>query len=159
MNRGKVPVGRKADAQENRSEASEYPLHKSTEGYPPVLKNALSQIDQDLIRKNKKLSSELFKVLAVASPKSAVDLISGLAVDLADFWEIGEEHRQRIRELRNMRFPRDRQRFENMLYDLQIRLVWHAEWHAKHLKRRLEQLKVDLKLKPRRRKRVSSHTC
>jgi hypothetical protein len=104
------------------------------------------QIDRKLIRKNVKLSANLGKVLAAASPRSTEYLRSGIAVDLADFWEIGEEHRRRIKELSAMRFPKDKQRFIDMLYEFEVRLVIHAEYHAKLLKRRLVRLKRDLEL-------------
>ncbi len=103
-------------------------------------------IDRKVIRKNVKLSTNLGKVLAAASPRSTEYLRSGIAVDLADFWEIGEEHRRRIKELSAMRFPKDKQRFIDMLYEFEIRLVIHAEYHTKLLKRRLARLKRDLKL-------------
>lgn len=99
--------------------------------------------NRSLIRRNTKLSARLRKVLAAASPESSLNLISGIAVDLADFWEIGEEHRRRIKQLLNMQFPKDKKRFANMLYDFEIRLVIHAEWHAKHLKKFLAAYKKD----------------
>jgi hypothetical protein len=100
-------------------------------------------VNRSLIRRNTRLSARLRKVLAAASPESSVNLISGIAVDLADFWEIGDEHRRRIKQLLNMQFPKDKKRFENMLYDFEIRLVIHAEWHAKHLKKFLAAYKKD----------------
>lgn len=110
-----------------------------------LVKNMFRQkIDQTLIRRNVRLSARLCNVLGAASPNSTVDLVSGIAVDLADFWEIGEEHRQRVKKLLNMKFPKDRKRLEEMLYELDIRLVMHAEWHAKHLKKRLAKFKHDL---------------
>jgi hypothetical protein len=150
-----APARKKLGTQRHFSSGSY--LYDLIEVCPPFLRKELrktiQRIDPGLIRKTQKLSGELFKVLACASPRSTTHLISGIAVDLSDFWEIGEEHRRRIKELRDMRFPRDRRRFEEMLYELQIRLVWHTEWHAKHLKGRLEQLKADLHLKPSRRRR------
>jgi hypothetical protein len=101
------------------------------------------KVNRSRIRRNVKLSARLRKVLAAASPSSTMNLISGIAVDLADFWEIGEEHRRRIKQLLNMQFPKDKKRFENMLYDFEIRLVIHAEWHAKHLKKFLAAYKKD----------------
>jgi hypothetical protein len=53
------------------------------------------RVNRSLIRKNIRLSARLRKVLAAASPDSSKNLISGIAVDLADFWEIGDEHRRR----------------------------------------------------------------
>src|SRR5438309_11578011 len=55
--------------------------------------------NRSLIRRNTRLSARLRKVLAAASPESSVNLISGIAVDLADFCEIGDEHRRRIKQL------------------------------------------------------------
>jgi hypothetical protein len=105
------------------------------------------KIDRNLIRKNVRLCARLRNILGAASPQSTVNLIGGIAVDLADFWGIGEEHKLRVKELLEMRFPKDRKRFEDMLYEFEIGLVMHAEWHAKHLRRRLEKMKKDLKLK------------
>lgn len=104
------------------------------------------KVDQQLIRKNVRLSQHLFRILATASPQSTANLISGIAVDLADFVEIGEEHRRRVQELSKMKFPKDKKRFEDLLYEFEIRLVVHAEWHTRHLKRRLAKLKHDLEL-------------
>jgi len=102
------------------------------------------KIDMNLVRKNARLSARLRKVLSAASPQSKPDLISGIAVDLADFSEIGEEHNRRLKELSQMQFPRDRERLEDLIYEFDVRLVMHAEWHARHLKRRLAKLKLDL---------------
>jgi hypothetical protein len=103
-------------------------------------------LDRNLIRKNVKLSKNLNKALTAVSPRSTEHLRSGIAVDLADFWEIGEEHRRRVKELCGMRFPKDKERFIDMLYEFEVRLVIHAEYHAKLLKGRLTRLKRDLKL-------------
>jgi hypothetical protein len=111
-----------------------------------VLLDQLGPIDKKLIRKNVKLSGDLGKILRDASPHSTEYLLSGIAVDLADFWEIGIEHRRRLQELSGMKFPKDKDRFIDMLYEFEIRLVMHAEYHARLLKRRLTRLKRDLKL-------------
>ncbi len=132
----------------NRTKASQWPedildqLARSS----PLLKHIAENVDTKLIRQNGKLTKKLSKVLAAASPKSTRYLISGIAVDLADFWEIAIEHERRVKELSRMRFPRDRKRFVEMLYEFEIRLVMHADWHARYLKRRLTKLKRDLKL-------------
>src|SRR5579859_2643836 len=68
------------------------------------------KVQKSRIRRNARLSARLRKVLSAASPDSATNLVSGIAVDLADFWEIGEEHRQRVKQLLKMKFPRDRNR-------------------------------------------------
>ena len=102
------------------------------------------RVNRNLIDRNIRLSARLRKVLMAASPESSKNLISGIAVDLADFWEIGDEHRRRIKQLLSMQFPKDKKRFEDMLYDFEIRLVIHAEWHAKHLKKFLAAFKKDL---------------
>jgi hypothetical protein len=104
-----------------------------------------TKIDRPLVRKTVRLSARLRKVFTAASPTSTADLVSGIAVDLADFWEIGVEHQRRIQELLNMKFPKDAKRLEDMLYEFDIRLVMHAEWHAKHLKRLLAKFKNNLK--------------
>jgi hypothetical protein len=111
------------------------------------LKAITKNIDKNAIRQNLKRSNSLLKILSTASPKSSKDLLSGIAVDLADFWDIANEHQRRVAEMSKMRFPKDKRRFENMLYELEIGLVIHAEYHAKFLKRRLSRLKKDLKLK------------
>jgi hypothetical protein len=112
----------------------------------PFLRNISRRIDRVAIRKNVKRSNNLLRVLAAASPKSSENLLSGIAVDLADFWDIAKEHQRRVKELSAMHFPRDKRRLENMLYEFEIGLVVHAEYHVKALKRRLAHLKRDLKL-------------
>jgi hypothetical protein len=42
-----------------------------------------------------------------------------------------------------MQFPEDKKRFEDMLYDFEVRLVIHVEWHAKHLRKFLAEFKKD----------------
>jgi len=112
----------------------------------PFLRDILGTIDKTLVRKYKKLYAQLVKVLSSASPKSTQDLISGIAVDLADFQEIAVEHQRRVKKFSQMHFPEDQEQFIDMLYEFEIRLVMHAEWHAKHLKARLAKLKRDLRL-------------
>lgn len=109
-----------------------------------------ARIDRRMIRKVVNLSRRLNAVLSAASPRSTKDLISGVAVDLSDLWEVGQEHERRIAKLLKMRFPRDKARLEDMLYDFEIRLIYHAEWHLRHLKKRLAQLRRDLRKKPSR---------
>jgi hypothetical protein len=104
------------------------------------------KIDGTLIRKYKHVRARLEKVLSAASPKSNPELISGIAVDLADFWEISVEHQRRIRSLSAIKFPRDQRRFVDLLYQFEIRLVMHADWHVKKLRPRLARLKRDLLL-------------
>jgi hypothetical protein len=108
------------------------------------LRAAAKQLDPALIAKNGKLARRLSESLKTASPNSSEDLITGIAVDLADFWEIGEEHKRVLKKLLRMRFPKDKKRFENVLCEIDIRLVLHAEWHARALKIRLKKLRQDL---------------
>src|SRR5579859_1321423 len=131
-----TPKGRNKDALSERAQLSE--LLKSI-SRPP-------KIDGMRIRKYKVTYGRLKKALSAASPNSKGDLISGIAVDLADFWEIAGEHQQRVRELAKMRFPKDQERFIDMLYEFEIRLLMHAQWHVKRLKPRLTRIKRDLGL-------------
>ena len=107
------------------------------------------RVNKSLINRNIRLSARLRRALVAASPESSKNLINGIAVDLADFCEIGDEHRRRIKQLLSMQFPKDKKRFEHMLYDFEIRLVLHAEWHAKHLKKFLAAFRKDLTIKRR----------
>jgi hypothetical protein len=102
------------------------------------------KVNRALLHKNARLSAKLRKILTAASPESKLDLVSGIAVDLADFWEIGEEHQRRVKKLLNMRFPKDKKHLEDMLYEFDVHLVIHAEWHAKHLKKLLKKFRQDL---------------
>jgi hypothetical protein len=81
------------------------------------------KINRPFLRKYRDVYRRLEKVLAAASPKSKADLISGIAVDLADFWEIAVEHQRRIKQLTKLRYPRDRQQFIALLYEFEIRLL------------------------------------
>ena len=110
------------------------------------LRSISKEIEKKLTRQNARISATLYDVLTNACPRSTEYLRSGITHDLADFWQIGEEHRRRIKELSGMRFPKDKQRFIDMLYEFEVRLVIHAEYHAKLLKRRLTRMKRDLRL-------------
>jgi hypothetical protein len=104
------------------------------------------EVERKLARQSAKLSASLYAVLTNASPRSTAYLRNGITHDLTDFWQIGEEHRRRIKVLAGMRFPKDKKRFIDMLYEFEVGLVIHAEYHAKLLKRRLAKLKRDLML-------------
>lgn len=141
---------KKLSIAKSRRKASQPPKRSRSSTLAQDVSRFLREIgkhtDRDLIRKNVKRSQRLFRVLKAASPRSSEDLLSGIAVDLADFWDIGKEHQKRVAELRGMRFPRDRRRFIDMLAELEVGLVTHAEYHVKTLKRHLARLKKDLKL-------------
>lgn len=131
----------------NTSSKNNQRRQKLSRAASKFLRDINGQVDKTLTRRVVSLSHELNLVLSAASPKSKKDLISGVAVDLSDLWEIGEEHKRRIAKLLNMQFPKDKKRLEDMLYDFDIRLIYHAQWHLRLLKRRLARLKHDLRQK------------
>ncbi len=113
------------------------------------IREILKQLERDLkrarpdpiIRQCRLLASKLRRKLTAALPRSSPDLVSQVSVDLADFWEIGEQLRHAIRKILAMRFPRDTKRLERVLTRLYYTdLLAHLPYHVSSLKRRVPKV-------------------
>jgi hypothetical protein len=85
-----------------------------------------------------RLARQLRQTFAKACPNLPKDVVSALAVDLADISEIGERHKEYLRQLLEMRFPEDLGKAETLLVHwIEVELLFHNQFHLKSLKRQL----------------------
>lgn len=94
------------------------------------------------------------KVLEAICPDLSPNTITTVCVDLGDFWEIRERHRQRVREIERMSKRSDRRRLARLLTDLcYTDLIAHLPYHTRSMKRTLPRVIERLETKiPKRRK-------
>lgn len=94
-------------------------------------------------RANVKLARLLREKIAEASLGDS-EMVSSVAVDLADIAAIGEKHRGRLRDLLRLHFPQDLDKLEDLLVGFDVDLLWENQWHLRSLKRKLPRLLANL---------------
>jgi hypothetical protein len=104
------------------------------------LSNIERKVDKKLVRRVVGLTRRLEQILAEAVPDSSRYTRSGMASDLADLWHASEELRKCISELLNLRFPRDKKRFRDLVLLIDPLLIQHIEWHTRRLKKRRKEI-------------------
>ena len=88
-----------------------------------------------------KLARQLRITLARACPNASQSLVSALAVDLADIREIGLYHDKSLRQLKDMHFPDDLHKAEDLLIKwVEVQLLFHSQWHLNSLKRNFPKM-------------------
>jgi len=89
-------------------------------------------------------------------PEASQDFLAGIAVDLADFWEIGEAHRVRLTTMLKLHGQRDRKRLAKLLTELYYRDVnAHLSYHVKSMGKTLPKV-IERLESPRRRTSAKS---
>jgi hypothetical protein len=73
-----------------------------------LLSWANSQTDHALIRRSVRLMDRDIRVVKGALPDTNPELIGGLFANLLDLWETGQTLDKKLKEICNLRFPRDR---------------------------------------------------
>ena len=99
---------------------------------------------------NVKTATRLFHALSAISPKSKTKVTSGLAVDLADLEHVGKRHRRVIRTLCRLRLPRDKKQVERALAQIEVNLLFEAQYHLSSIKRLLPIFIADMSKSTRR---------
>jgi len=92
-----------------------------------------------MIKKNVRLANALRRKLEQASLGS-IEILSEVAIDLADIATIGEKHKRRLKELLHLQLPQDLEKLDDLLAGFEVDLLWENEWHLKSLKRGLPKL-------------------
>jgi hypothetical protein len=115
-----------------------------TEKHPKIsVKLAKQKLGQ--VRNNVRLARKLFDLLSRASPHSSGDLVSGLAVDLADLVHVGQKHLRFVQELLKMRLPRDRERLcSALVVNSEVNLFFENQYHLRSLQKGLPRFLADI---------------
>jgi hypothetical protein len=81
------------------------------------------------------INRALHRLLRSASPRANKRDISWSCVDLAGLWEVTTLHRQHIRSLIKCSYPRDREKIEELLTEIQVNLLSQGIDHIETLKK------------------------
>jgi hypothetical protein len=90
-----------------------------------------------------RLVNEIYSQLRKASPGSSGRTTGGLAVDIGDLLSVGRNHQDHVKQLLEMKFPQDRERFLKLLAGFEVNLLFENQWHLSSLKRLLPRLVRD----------------
>jgi len=88
-----------------------------------------------------------------ASPHSSERLLADLAVDISDLVRVARMHQSHVKTLLGMKFPRDREKFCNVLALFDVNLLFENQFHVASMKRRLPRLVRDVCNTPKNKKR------
>ena len=64
-----------------------------------------------------------------------------MSVDLAGLWEVGLNHKRHVRELLKCSYPRDREKIEELLTEMQVNLLSQGADHLKTLQKILPRVR------------------
>jgi hypothetical protein len=105
------------------------------------------------IRQNSRLGDRLYRVFRRASPKVDEGMAADIAVDLTDLWSTGVEHRRHLRKLLSLSLPRDLEKLEYLLCEIEVNWQGEGKIHTTSLARSIPRiLKATSKARPTRRK-------
>ena len=96
----------------------------------------LTESEKMLMRIQIRLSSLLGRAARSCAPKD----VSWAAVDLASLWEVSRSHLRHIRLLLRQSYPKDRERIERLLTEIQVNLLSQGAEHMKTLQRSLPRI-------------------
>ena len=117
-------------------------------------KTRLSDEQRRRIKIVVKKTHAIERVLSRVMPEEEQDLVCTVGIDLADFWEIAEKHRLRVKELLELEGPKDKRKLAKMLSDLCYNDMYaHLPYHARSMRKTLPDL-ID-RLESKKRKRVA----
>jgi|SRR5882762_7285414 len=89
------------------------------------------------------LVNKIYWQLRKASPRSPGRTTGELAVDLGDLVFVGTKHKNDVKRLLKMRFPKDWERFRKLLAHFDVNLLFENRWHLASMKRLLPRLVRD----------------
>ena len=93
-----------------------------------------------LLKRSRDILIDVIRVLQSALPDSDEELIGGIAANLLDLWETGQELDNQLKRLREMRFPEDREHLRRTLIWIEaIQLDMGAFWIS-HVKKDISKL-------------------
>ena len=84
---------------------------------------------------------KLGSLLKQAAPRSKPRDVSWMSVDLAGLWEVGLNHKRHVRELLKCSYPRDREKIEELLTEMQVNLLSQGADHLKTLQKILPRVR------------------
>jgi hypothetical protein len=86
---------------------------------------------------NVKRAHELRLLFQELAPKCPVKVASAIAVDLADLSDVASEHKKHVRQFLRLAQSARKERVGTLLAEIDVNLLFHADWHLKSLKKNL----------------------
>jgi len=123
-----------------------------------LLSWANSQTDHALIRRSVRSMRRAIRVVQEALPDTDPELIGGFFANLLDLWETGQTLDKKLKEICNLRFPRDRGRLHDALIWVDAIQVDMASYWIGEVKKDVPKLlraldKLEHKRRPRKQQR------
>jgi hypothetical protein len=84
---------------------------------------------------------KLTSLLKLAAPKLKPRDVSWMSVDIAGLWEVGLNHKRHVRELLKCSYPRDREKIDKLLTEMQVNLLSQGADHLKTLQKSLPRVR------------------
>jgi hypothetical protein len=89
------------------------------------------------LQRNVRQANALRLILQAAAPRCHPDVVSAIAVDLADLARVAAKHQQHVRKLLT---SKRRSGLERVLAQIDVNLLFEANYHVKSLRKNLPKL-------------------
>ena len=107
----------------------------------------ISKADLTTTRRHVAFTNRVYRILKKVCPDSSGPLLGRLAVDLADIRQVADKHRAMLRQIQSLQSPRDKDKLQKLLAQVEVNLLWHNQYHLSSLKRCIPRLVNDLERK------------
>jgi len=98
-----------------------------------------------------RLVNKIYNQIRKGSPGTSGKTVGKLAVDIGDLLSVGRNHQDHVKQLLEMQFPQDRERFLKLLAGFEVNLLLENQWHLSSLKRLFPRLVRDAYRSPSKR--------
>lgn len=92
------------------------------------------------IKAHVRRAHDLRLLLQRVAPKCPPQIVSVVAVDLADLTNVAAKHQRHVNELLSPTTRRRKSRIETLLARIEVNLLFEANYHVKSLRRNLPRL-------------------
>ena len=92
------------------------------------------------IKAHVRRANELRLFLQAAAPKCPPQVVSAVAVDLADLTNVASRHQQHVKELLSLTIHRRKSRIGRLLAQIEVNLLFEANYHVRSLQKNLPRL-------------------
>jgi len=87
------------------------------------------------------IQTSLYDLFRRASPRLRARHIGWISVDIAALWEVSQKHLNHVSQLLKCSYPKDREKIENLLTEMQVNLISVGAHHLQTLQRILPRVR------------------
>ena len=105
---------------------------------------------KDKIKDNVRTAGKLRELLQEIAPNCPTEVVSAVAVDLADLATVASEHRLHVKQILELAEPITKSQIEDILAKVKGNLLFEAQFHLDSLKKNLPKMTRSITRQPRR---------